>query len=156
MIGHINALARTSKDPESFIFMAGDSVHFCGEFRPSDALPLPATVDVPGLTPCPCPREVLVEMNPQKSSEQPYHLLSEAQDLDAANRTIAFLGRFDADRHVLLIFAHDLTLYPHLDYFPKLANDWRQKDWKQVGRWAFLADLQKLSREAGATQGGKG
>ncbi|KAK4443450.1 beta-lactamase-like protein [Podospora aff. communis PSN243] len=102
-LGHLNALARTTTDPDTFIFMAADSVHLGGDSK---------TVPYLGLDPC-----------------FPEHL-------EDAERTIECLEHFDADDRILVVFSHDVP-----------ANDWKSKGWKDVGRWAFLADLQKIARE---------
>lgn len=129
--------------------MAADSVHVCGEFRPSEALPLPEKVDEPGLIPCPCPRELLLEMHPRGSAVIPFMGLDPRfpENLTQAEQTIERVQAFDADERVLVIFSHDTTLYDVLEYFPKSANDWRAKGWKMAGRWRFLVDLQTLSNE---------
>lgn len=148
-LGHLNALARTSADPATFIFLAADSVHLGGEFRPTEALPLPDVVNVPGIVPRPCPGELLLKIHPRGSSTLPYLGLDPCfpEHLVDAERTIESVERFDADDRVLVVFAHDVTLYKTLDFYPKTANAWKSKDWKEVGRWAFLADLQKIARE---------
>jgi hypothetical protein len=149
-VGHLNALARTSVDPESYILMAADSVHLGGEFRPSDAVPLPETVSEAGLVPCPCPRRVILEMHPRGSATEPFMGLDPCfpLDLGQAEEVIKLVQAFDADERVLVVFAHDTTLYDTLEYYPKPANDWRAKGWKQAGRWKFLVDLQRLVNTA--------
>ncbi|KAL6352379.1 hypothetical protein LRP88_14361 [Fusarium phalaenopsidis] len=70
-LGHINEFARTATSPESFIFMAADSVHLGGEFWPTEALPLPNLVDVPGLTLCSCSYEQPLKFHPHDSPTKP-------------------------------------------------------------------------------------
>lgn len=41
-----------------------DSAHLPGEFRPTEHVPFPSFVDVPGIVPRPCPGERLVEFQP--------------------------------------------------------------------------------------------
>ncbi|KAI5919611.1 beta-lactamase-like protein [Camillea tinctor] len=137
--GHINALARTTSSPESFVFMAADSVHFGGEFRPSAQLPLPpGGTDLPAPLPCPCPADLLLAMHPHHSRTTPYLCLGSSfpEDVDAADRTIRHLQAFDADARVLVVFAHDESfLLPSpneegeamLPQFPRTMNDWAAK-----------------------------
>ncbi|KAF2115733.1 beta-lactamase-like protein [Lophiotrema nucula] len=148
-LGHINALARTSADPATFIFLAADSVHLGGEIRPSEALPLPDLVDVPGIVPWPCPAEQLLKIHPRDSRTLPYLGLDPCfpEHLEDAEKTIESIQRFDADDRVLVVFAHDVSIYKTLEYYPATANDWKNKGWKSIGRWAFLTDLQKIAKE---------
>ncbi|KAJ3531244.1 hypothetical protein NM208_g8960 [Fusarium decemcellulare] len=151
-LGHINALARTETSPESFIFMAADSVHLGGEFRPTEAFPLPKVVDVPGLTPCPCSCEQLLKFHPRDSPTKPYLGLDPRfpEHLVAAEKTISHIQRFDADERVLFIYAHDITMFEMLDYFPQTVDNWRSKSWKAESRWKFLVDLQQIARKRAA------
>lgn len=105
--------------------MVADSVHLGGEFRPSESIPLPELVDEPGLVPCPCPRQVILEMHPQDSATKPFMGLDPRFPLDLghAEQTIERVQAFDADERVLVGFAHDTTLYDTLEYYPKAAND---------------------------------
>lgn len=148
-MGHLNALARTTSNPDSFIFIAADSVHLAGEFRPTEYLPLPELVDVPGIVPRPCPGEQLVKFHPRGSETLPYLGLDPCfpEHLEDAEKTIRSIEKFDADDRVLVVFAHDVSIYETLEYFPKPADDWKTKNWKDVGRWAFLADLQKIAND---------
>lgn len=47
----------------------------------------------------------------------------------------------DANDKILVIIAHDKTLLPVLDFFPKSVNDFASKDWVEKGRWGFLQDF---------------
>lgn len=148
-LGHLNALARTSSNPDTFIFLAADSVHLGGEFRPTKALPLPDAVDISGIIPRPCPKEELLKFHPRDSATVPYLGLDPCfpEHLEDAEKTIESIERFDADDRVLVIFSHDVSIYNVLEYYPALANSWKAKNWKSIGRWTFLADLQKIARE---------
>ncbi|KAF2740762.1 hypothetical protein EJ04DRAFT_558738 [Polyplosphaeria fusca] len=143
--GDTNALARTSTNPDTFIFLAADSVHLGGEFRPSETLPLPDPVGVPGIDPCLCPASALVKIHPLRSTTTPFLGLDPSfpEDLDEAERTIRLIQQFDADDRVFVVFAHDISIYDIVEFFPKDANDWKVKDWKTKGRWTFLPHLQK-------------
>ena len=50
---------------------------------------------------------------------------------------------FDADDRVFVVIAHDFTLLDVMDFFPREANDWKAKGWKEKGRWRFLKDFQR-------------
>jgi hypothetical protein len=41
------------------------------------------------------------------------------------------------------MIAHDHTLLDVVDFFPKEANDWKAKGWKEEGRWRFLKGFRK-------------
>ncbi|KAM7209966.1 beta-lactamase-like protein [Rhypophila decipiens] len=148
-LGHLNALARTSVDPETFIFLAADSVHLAGEFRPTELLPLPDAVDVPGIVPCPCPAEHLLRIHPRESKTLPYLGLDPCfpEDLEAAEKTIENIQAFDADERVFVVWAHDVTLHNILEYYPATADDWKVKGWKETSRRTFLSDLQEIARK---------
>jgi len=145
----MNALARTSADPATFIFLAADSVHLGGEIRPSEALPLPDLVDIAGIVPRPCPVESLLKMHPRNSRTLPYLGLDPRfpEHLEDAEKMIESIQRFDVDERVFVIFAHDISIYEALEYYPMTANDWKNKGWKAAGRWSFLTELQKIARD---------
>lgn len=44
------------------------------------------------------------------------------EHLEDAEKTIESIQKFDADDRVLIIFAHDITLYKTLEYYPTTAN----------------------------------
>ena len=125
-------MARTSASPETFIYIAADSVHLGGEFRPSESIPLPEFLDVPGLIPRPCPRQVLLDIHPRKSATLPFLGLDPSfpENLADAEQTIRSIQDFDFDETVFVVYAHDVSLFDILDFYPKTANDWKQK----VGR----------------------
>lgn len=149
-VGHINALARTSSD--TFIFMGADSFHHPAALRPSDGVPLPSSISVPGLLPFPCPGELFETIHPCASNDNadvtrtPFVKVGEkspAIDLAAARETLHKIETFDADPNVLVIAAHDWSLKDVIDFYPHRVNDWKGKGWKEKGRWRFLADFQK-------------
>ncbi|KAG5765643.1 hypothetical protein H9Q72_006288 [Fusarium xylarioides] len=148
-IGHMAALARTT--PSTFILMGADTCHHCGSLRPTQYNPLPDTLspspfsNPPFLPGTVCPGEVLVKIHPQHVRDKPfYHSLSEAHGRDVAEgeKSIAKLIDFDANEDVLVVMAHDSGLLDLIDFFPKQANDWREKGWKEQSRWRFLRDFE--------------
>lgn len=40
-----------------------------------------------------------------------------------------------------MVLAHDASLLPVLDFFPKLTSQWQRQGWEaDEGRWRFVAD----------------
>ena len=76
-----------------------------------------------------------MQINPGKSS-MTYNVAD-------ANETLRKVQAFDADDRVLVVIAHDYTLLEVVDFFPKEANGWKAKGWKEEGRWGFLRDFQR-------------
>ncbi|KAJ3538151.1 hypothetical protein NM208_g6034 [Fusarium decemcellulare] len=148
-VGHMSALARTT--PTTFILMGGDSCHHCASLRPTQYLPLPnelspSPVSKPPFRPGSiCPGEVFVKIHPEKAKDKPfYQKLSESWDRDVAEaeKTLSTLTEFDAKDEVFVVLAHDNSLLDVIDFFPKRANDWKEKGWKEESRWRFLKDFQ--------------
>ncbi|KAJ4982687.1 metallo-beta-lactamase superfamily protein [Stagonosporopsis vannaccii] len=148
-VGHLCALARTT--PTTFIFMGGDACHYCGEFRPTQYLPIPATISPSPISDPPftpggfCPGSLFQAIHPLKSTTQPFYRPKEdpglLQDYVETQTTIEKLTEFDANSNVLTIIAHDRSLLDVLDFYPASANDWKEKGWRQAGMWRFLADF---------------
>lgn len=149
-IGHICGLARTSADPPEFIFMGGDIAHHGGEFRPTKYIPLPENI-VPSPLVAPytrqapvCPGSIFETINPQRSSTEPFYKITSQgvhHDAKKTQDSIEKLYEFDAQQDIFVNVAHDTSLYDVVEFFPKTANGWSQKRWKQEGRWRFLRDF---------------
>lgn len=58
-----------------------------------------------------------------------------------AEKSVAKVQVFDACDNVLVVMAHDGSLLQVFDFFPKYANDFKSKGWKEKGRWSFLQDF---------------
>jgi hypothetical protein len=58
-----------------------------------------------------------------------------------AKDSIDKLTEFDAHDNVFVNIAHDTSMYDIIEFYPKKANGWSQKRWKQEGRWRFLRDF---------------
>jgi len=91
-----------------------------------------------------------IDANHNSAKTTPYFTIASssdgkslAVDLTAGKDTIKGLSRFDADENILVVAAHDRSHFNILQYFPKLANDWKDKGWKEKGRWRFLDDMKK-------------
>lgn len=152
-IGHLSALARTTSEngKSTFIFMGGDIAHSHAVFRPSSKHALPAVIPTPNGRPftlTTCPTEFIAQMHhlysqpdgqtlsrttPFSRVAGPEHDLAESQQ--SANK----LADFDGERDILTVLAHDASLQDVLDFFPRKANDWKEKEWKPEGHWRWLA-----------------
>lgn len=142
------ALARTT--PTTFIFMGADGCHHCGSLRPNNYLPLPSEVSPspfsipPHLQGTVCPGSVLEAIHPRNSYTEPYYSQlapAPSRDVPVAEATIGKMIPFDANEEVFVIIAHDKSLLDVIDFFPKRANEWKKKGWKEAGRWKFLEDF---------------
>ncbi|KAJ3534052.1 hypothetical protein NM208_g7712 [Fusarium decemcellulare] len=156
-VGHMSALARTT--PSTYIFMGGDGCHHCGSLRPSKHLPLPDEVSPSPFSVPPhargsiCPGELLEAIHPKNSRTEPYYFeLSEAQgrDVPKAEATIDKMIGFDAKEDVFVVLAHDKSLVDIIDFFPKSANEWKEKGWKETSRWRFLEDFKEAAAKSEA------
>lgn len=150
-VGHMCGLARTSADPPEFIFMGGDIAHHGSEFRPTQYLPLPETIPAFTKNAPMCPGAMFEALHRNKSSTEPF-VVPTTQGVHAdgaeATRSIEKLYEFDANESVFVNIAHDMSIYDIVDYFPKTANGWSQKGWKQEGRWRFLKDFEEAAKAA--------
>ncbi|KAK6530723.1 hypothetical protein TWF281_007562 [Arthrobotrys megalospora] len=161
--GHINALARTTISQDSlddtFIFLGADSYHLGSQLRPNSYTSLPTSVDIPNLTPCPCPGELFERIHPLPvggdPSRTPFHIIPEksvAINAKAAQEVINKIQAFDADERVFVLNAHEWNYYDVLEVFPKTANGWKKKGWKEKARWRFLGDFQRAVDLAATTR----
>ncbi|KAK5172343.1 uncharacterized protein LTR77_003981 [Saxophila tyrrhenica] len=155
-VGHMCGLARTSADPPEFIFMGGDIAHHGGEFRPTRYLSLPDTVEpnplvAPYTKQAPtCPGAIFEAIHPHQSSIEPFYVPTSKgvhADAQETKTSIDKLADFDAQNNVFVNIAHDTSLYDVVEFFPKTANGWSQKRWKEEGTWRFLRDFDTGSEE---------
>jgi hypothetical protein len=154
LLGHICGLARTT--PDTFILMGGDAAHHAGEIRPTEFVPLPTSVTLEGLKPSsvfpiPCPGELLVQqIHPRKSATKPFYEPADGfnEDGSVAERSLEGLTEFDAHENILVVLAHDASLRDVVGFYPQDANDWKQKLWRNKGRWRFLTDFKAGLRTA--------
>lgn len=170
--GHICGLARTSTNPDTFIFMGGDICHFAGDFRPSPSIPLPdplpaGVLDNPHSPralhqplPRPCPAEIFTSHHPRhpapdSSRTTPWyeitsHPRAAYTSPATARSTLAKMQPFDDSPHVLVCIAHDPTLLdvlPTLNQYPESdLNGWFQKGWKERCHWGWLNELPREGR----------
>jgi len=148
-IGHLAGLARTTTNPDTFIFMGGDLCHHGGEIRPSPHLPIPTNVefslpDVFRSTISACPGGALFqELNVKRGRrpDQPFFDPVIGHDIPLATETIEKAQEADANDEVFFIMAHDPSIMGIVDLFPLTANEWREKGWAKRVLWSFLKDL---------------
>ena len=55
--------------------------------------------------------------------------------------TIRKVEVVDFDEDVLTVLAHDWSLKGLIEEFPAELNGWKEKGWREKGRWKFLADF---------------
>jgi glyoxylase-like metal-dependent hydrolase (beta-lactamase superfamily II) len=148
---HICGLARVTAAPDSYILMGGDACHHAGEFRPSEYLPLPASIMPNPMDPTsvkPCPGALFSDILRDGHTKKPFYTVvrnnvpsTSGYDPDVAQETIGKVIEVDARPGIMVIMAHDESLLGVLDFFPKYANDFREKGWVEKGRWLFLKDF---------------
>lgn len=147
--GHLAGLARTTTNPDTFVFMGGDLCHHGGEIRPSPYLPIPGDVSFPvpdsirsRISTCPGAAQ-FHELNVRRGrkTDEPFFDPCLAIDVGQATQTIRDAQVADAQSDVFFVFAHDATIQEAVDFFPLSANDWKEKGWGEKSRWNFLADL---------------
>ncbi|KAB5545835.1 beta-lactamase-like protein [Coniochaeta sp. 2T2.1] len=148
-IGHLAGLARTTTNPDTFIFMGGDLCHHAGEIRPSPYLSIPDKVDFPLpdvlralITTCPGGalfRDLNVKRG--RGPDQPFFEPVIGHDIPLAIETIKKAQEADARDDVFFIFAHDAYIMGIVDLFPLRANEWSEKGWAKHVLWSFLGDL---------------
>ncbi|KAI0975574.1 beta-lactamase-like protein [Xylaria arbuscula] len=145
-IGHLAGLARTTSNPDTFIFMGGDICHHAGEIRPSPRLPIPVNVQFPlpdrRIPFCPG-AEHFHALNHKRGrrADEPFFDPVLAVDVPQAIQTIKDTQLVDAQSNVLFLFAHDMEINGIVGFFPQAANAWHEKGWKEKALWKFLADL---------------
>lgn len=142
-VGHMCGLARTTTEPATFVFMAGDASHHAGEFRPTEYLPLPKEVCTSSVRSGAEFREVHFD----KSAIKPFYNVTSsfAHDKELADWTIAGLGEFDCQDNVLLLTAHDEHIVepdPLISLFPEPLNDWHAKGTGKDASFLFLKDFE--------------
>jgi hypothetical protein len=140
----MSALARTTHNPDTFIFMGADIASHPGEFRPSIYVQLPARI-----TP------TYQKIHPHGCFDSPFYHIgtwpdgdSCADDLPAALESHRKLQLVDAQtEQVFVILAHDENVKDVVDFFPKSANHWKELGWADRARWMFLRDFREVVSE---------
>jgi hypothetical protein len=137
------ALARTTTSPDTFLMLTADSFHHASEIRPTADVKLPQELNLPAFGAEPVPSKIFENLKPSRRLDKPFTAPREgfSSNNEQAMETISKIQAFDADERCFVIAAHDGSLYPILEYFPKQANSWKEKGWKEKGRWPFLNDF---------------
>jgi glyoxylase-like metal-dependent hydrolase (beta-lactamase superfamily II) len=175
-MSHISALARTTSTSEqeagvpvsTFVLLGGDIAHHASVFRPSRYLPLPEIISPSPLSevgdadpgPSSCHREDFLKHHYRYHESggktlagcTPFgKVAGPDDDLPLSQRSVEQLMLFDAMENVFVIFAHDESLADVVDYYPKTANGWKSRGWKEKGLWRFLPQLLLEANGDGAT-----
>lgn len=143
-IGHMSALARTTANPDTFIFMGGDLSHHGGQLRPSKHLLIPAQLSGPNQYRYPGSSFERLLLSRMGSTETPFFLSTSPQVVDEKGlaRTRARAQKADAQENIWLVCAHDPVISQVADFFPASANGWKEKGWRSQTLWSFLDDFQ--------------
>lgn len=57
----------------------------------------------------------------------------------------------DADEAIWYVFAHDTKIRGVVDLFPKEANGWKEKGWREKLLWRFLEDFEVAAKRVKET-----
>ncbi|KAF4446028.1 putative metallo-beta-lactamase superfamily protein [Fusarium austroafricanum] len=147
-IDHVMTLARTSLSPSRFLRLGADIGHHPSQWRPNKHTPLPKELDPSFFGP---ESKFNLRFNvccgdhfaSNGVNNKPFTRVKAGHpyDVDEAQRAVDKMALFDADENIMVIAAHDFTLLPILDYFPREANGWYEAGWKNKGQWEFLKEL---------------
>ena len=130
--------------------MGADIGHHASQWRPSHQVPLPESVQLSPaqswsyLAHSICPGELISKaLGPNGRNDEPFSKIRAGHPFDVftAQESLDRLPSFDGHDDVFVITAHDFTLLPVLDFYPKDANEWHVKGWKEQNRWMFLEQL---------------
>ena len=134
------------------MFLGGDACHHAGQFRPTEYLPLPSHLPNqlhPSATKPLCPCSIFEQVHPKHSRTEPFYTIAVsptgqtlATNLGEALESIKHLEEFDANDDVFTVIGHDHSLLGVVDFFPKTANAWKEKEWADKTRWEFLKDFE--------------
>ena len=155
-VGHLCALVRTSTSPDTFVFMGGDAAHHCGEFRPSQYVPLPDTITlyqhgryVPF---CPASWYEDLQISRQRDPKDPLWQPSFGHDLAEVMTTIGHMQECDGDENVFVILAHDASLRsPNVPTFPDSINDWQSGGLGTELKWSWIGEILSTMQANGET-----
>lgn len=153
-VGHLGGLVRTTKNPDTFVFLGGDLTHHGGELRPSEFLSLEsASKDVAASSSSSSEggsdrQQVTVQKTLESLQTSRGRRVDQAffdpvitADEQQALQTIARTQEADAQENVYYIAAHDLPIREVVDFFPNKANGWKERGWREKTLWTFLRDF---------------
>jgi hypothetical protein len=142
-IAHMCAAARTSANPDTFVFMGADACHHVGVLRPSEWLHLPRELDppIPGIPRC--FGDLIHSLHPRRSDRLAFFEPSTKMfpDYEAALRTVKAMQEVEARGDVFMIIAHDHSLLGQIPFFPEKINGWRDSNAGERTRWLFCQDF---------------
>ena len=127
--------------------MGGDACHYPGQFRPSKYSRIPSSIEphpLIGSLSIPCPGDLfeVLQTSRGRRKDQAFYDQAIAEDLDVAAQTVCKVQEADVKENVWVVIAHDQAVQRTIDLFPARANDWKEKGWDKMTRWAFLKDFQ--------------
>ncbi|OQU94833.1 hypothetical protein CLAIMM_01126 [Cladophialophora immunda] len=148
-IGHLGGLVRTTSNPDTFAFLGGDLTHHGGELRPSKYLNFASAVASMGAKSTGNPSVTLetletletLQTSRGRRMDQPFFDPVITSDFDEAVRTIVRAQDADGQDNVFFLAAHDDTIAGVVDVYPKQANDWKARGWREKTMWTFLRDF---------------
>ncbi|MCJ1384331.1 hypothetical protein MMC17_007447 [Xylographa soralifera] len=152
-VGHMCALARTTANPSSFVFMGADACHHPGVLRPTQYLPLPRSISPSPFAPKAgaCPGTLLQQLTPGRDPIIPFFTVLPGPlfpDQDAAMDTVQKIQALDAAENIFVVISHDLSLRNRIPVFPTSINNWRLKNMRMETRWLFCSDLEGAVKRA--------
>ena len=158
--GHMCALARTTSNPDSFVFMGADACHHPGVLRPTAFLPLPQFVmpsspmynntnsdsrpETSNSAMSAYPDTLFHQLIIGRSPGTPFFTVAKTPlfpDHGAAMDTISKIQELDAADTVFVIISHDLSLHDKIPLFPETINAWKANDLRVQTRWLFCNDF---------------
>ncbi|KAK0368150.1 metallo-beta-lactamase superfamily protein [Colletotrichum limetticola] len=149
-VGHVNAIARVTTGPDSFILMGGDTCHHSAEMRPSAYNPLPDSISPHPFhsgNVTPCPGALFKPILRDEDTTKPFYGVHRPGMLfgnpDAAEETVERIIEADGSGNTLVVIAHDTHLKDIVREFPEYANDFLTRGWIEQGRWLFLEDFKE-------------
>lgn len=157
-VAHMCGLARISSSPDRFVFMAGDACHYAGEFRPSEWVPLPESVDLgpkkgsggPNICPGAVFERFLRDGDKSKSfythPNEPGGKFN-PHDPEEDAKTVKNIQKSDASGDVLMVLAHDSSLEGVVGFFPKYLDEFVENGGIEKVRWLFLNDFVEAMRK---------
>ncbi|KXJ87178.1 hypothetical protein Micbo1qcDRAFT_208568 [Microdochium bolleyi] len=157
--GHPHRMLRTGKFQaddcygDGSFYLLNSAGHDAG--RPSPWRPLPETI-APSRSGASrlatCPGRPFLAIHPRKNPEQPFFdpVTGEGWHDDAAvaKDSITKLAKVDAYDNIFPVMAHDMTLGGVIDLYPRPANAWMAKRWKEQTWWKFLVSFTPAIEEA--------
>jgi hypothetical protein len=116
-------------------------------------MPLPEEISPHPLTkalhpPCPGAMFEPIQQSRGRSSDKPFFDPNMGLDIPEAIRSIEKAQKADAEDNVLFIYAHDTFIRGVVELFPKEANQWQERGWREKMYWAFLEDFKVAFEDA--------